>query len=82
MGAADPELRRWGGPASPLSLLSSLQALLVPELPVLGHSDAVVGWMQAVATGAALTSFSGGTFQIKMLFCLLPSLVPVDYLTA
>ena len=31
---ADPELRHWGAPSCSLSLLSSLQALLVLELQV------------------------------------------------
>lgn len=54
---------------------------MVPELPVSGQSGEVVGWVQVLAAEATLT-LSRGTFQMKMLSCLLPSLNPVDYLTA
>lgn len=83
-GLLDLQILSWdtGEPPPVHSTLSFLQALLVPELPVLRHSGTVVGWMQAVAAGAALTPFSGGTSQMKTLFCLLPSRNPVDYLSA
>lgn len=57
---ADPELRHWEAPSCSLSLLSSLQALLVPELPVRRQSGAVVGRLQALAAVAALTTLSSG----------------------